>query len=178
MNTWLKYLIITLLFFLFAIVQNSFLPYFSIFASVPNLVFILFFILIFFEARHEYNFGFWVAIIAGFLLDVFLASHLGTSIVFLLIIYFLEKIIVHFLKERQDGFSIFYFMPLFLICLLFYDILWYAFSVVFALSISFTLDVTILFNLIYNTGIACLGFYIYKKFIKQSIQNNQLKLFR
>src|SRR3989344_7230957 len=104
---WFKYPIIVLLFLVATLLQTSFLPYFSVMGNILNLVFILFFILIFFtclqktKKSHTDDNGIFISIIAGFILDALSPFYFGVSIVALLIIYFGIKTVFYFLKERQ-----------------------------------------------------------------------------
>ena len=122
---WFKYPIIILTLFVAALLQISFLPYFNVMGYFPNMIFIIFFTLIFFEAKKEYDLGFVVSLAAGFFLDIILPSYFGISIISLLIVYSFKKIAMHFLKENPDEFSVFYFIPLFLICFISYNSLLY-----------------------------------------------------
>lgn len=174
-------LIIILSFYFFAVVQNSFLPYFNLIGVIPNFIFILFFILIFFKNKNEYAEGFFIAILAGFFLDILSPFYLpagrqvfGVSIIFMLIVYFLEKFTVHFLKEGMDKYPIFYFIPLFLICFLFFNIFSYLFLIL--LNFGFSIKWDIIFVSLYNLIFALPSFYFYKKFINKNNQDNQLKL--
>lgn len=167
---WFKYPIIILLFWLLAILQNSFFAYFS-----TNLIFILFFVIIFFENKKSYNMGFWVTIISGFFLDIFLPSYFGISIISLLIIYFLEKLTIHFLKDSQNKSPIFYFIPLFLICFIVYNSTLTLFALLLNFQFNFLLNIGI-FSLFINLVISCAGFYIYDKFIRKGRREDQLKL--
>ena len=80
-NLIIKYTITTILFFVLSLIQSSFLPFFSIVGQIPNLVFILFYVILFFDNRGE---SFFWAILVGFLLDVFMPSYFGISIISLL----------------------------------------------------------------------------------------------
>ncbi len=164
---WVKYIIITLLFFLFAVLQTSFLPYFNIAGSTPSLIFILFFILIFFETPLSSE-GFFMAIIAGFFADIFLPSFFGLSIIAFLIIYLANKLAGHFLREGQEKYQIFYFIPVFLA----------GFAVYEFLLNNFNFGEGVLLSLAYSLFFACIGFYICKKLIGKSAADNQLRLFK
>ncbi len=170
----LKYPITILLFWVFAVLQNSFLPYFNIFGQIPNLVFILFFILVFSENPQEHYYGFFLVILAGFLLDVFSSFYLGISIISLLVLYFLIKITNHFFQKSETKYAVFYFFSVFSLCFVLYYVLLYVLSLLFHSGFIFTLDIVI--GLIYNITVAWLVFFIYKKFININ-NNNQLKLF-
>lgn len=151
--------------------------------AVPNLVFILFFILIFFSCLPVNNKKpnqylqevFYTTILAGFLLDVFSPSadglFFGLSIIFLLIIYFSTKIIIYFLKEMEDKYLILYFLSIFLFCFFIYNI---SLNLIFN---SFDFNKNILIDNIYNLTLAYFGFYIYRKFYNLKLANGQLKLF-
>ena len=169
---WLKYIIIALIFFVLALFQTSFLPYFNIAGTVPNLVFILFFILTFFDESGNYYEGFFLSIIAGFLLDVFSPSYFGISIVSLLIIYFTTKSINYFLKEREEKYIIIYFLLIFLLCFFVYHLFLY----MFLDSIIFNENMTIEF--LYNLGFALIGFYPCQTFFMAYKNKRQLKLFK
>lgn len=173
---WFKYPLIILLIFIFALLQNSFLQYFSIMGATPNFVFIIFFILIFFEIQKRSNAGFFIAIVAGLLLDMFLPIYFGVSIITLLIIYFLEKELMHFLKDNKDQYPIKYFLFSFVLFLLMYSVFLYFFSTF--LSFPFYFGWNVLVSVGYSIIFAWAGFHIYKKLAKNEGTSNQLKLFK
>ncbi len=159
-----------------AILQSSFFPSLSILGNIPNLVFILFFIIIFFEGKNDYDLGFWSAIIAGFFLDNLILSYFGVAIVSLLVIYFLEKLTMHFIKEQQSKTLIVFFASLFLISYIVFNFTVYVFSVLIDFQFNFSFDSSTIYLLFYSLVIACFGFYIYKFFIKKYKDEKQLKL--
>lgn len=165
----LKYLVITLLFYFFAVLQNSFFVHFNILGIAPNFVFILFFILIFFSSHKGlYSWeDLFYSVIAGFLLDVFYYSYFGVSFVLLSIIVVIIKKLLSSLKQRKDKHSIVYFIPLFSIFFTIYDLLsgayFYFFSVPGSSAVSFDISWIFLVKIIYNFIFAVIGFYIYKK---------------
>ncbi len=173
----LKYPIIVLLFLILAILQVSFLVHFSIIGITPNLVFILFFILIFFSCLqgNEYHQGIFYAIIAGIILDVLSSFSFGYSAVSLLLIYLLIKIVIYFLKEIHNEYILFYFIPIFLISFIFYNILMYIFFNFPYLRFNFTKG--ILIELVYNLIFVLFVFFIYKYINNKSQKDRQLKLF-
>lgn len=173
---WFKYPFTIVLFFLFVILQTSFLTYFDIIGAVPNIVFILFFILVFFEDKNQYDFGFWTAVVAGFFLDVFLPSYFGISIISLLIVYFLVKISIQFLKEWASKFPIFYFIPIFLGCFFVHNAFLQLSSWLFGFPFHNISGIKVLIAGTYNLVIASGGFYIYKKLVRKNNDENQLKL--
>lgn len=151
--TWQKIVIVILLLYIFALLQNSFFAHFSLFGATPNLVFSFFFLLVFFSEKENYIVIF-LAILAGFFLDVFSYSYLGLSIIILIIIGLLLKKVQSELKVRHDNHPISYFLPLFIISLLIYDALmslWLRFSV---------------FSIIYSAIFGTAFFYIYKRWQK------------
>lgn len=152
---WARALIIILLFYFFAVLQNSFLAHFNIFGAVPNVLFIFFFLLIFFEGQKSYYQIISWSVVAGFFLDIFSPSYFGVSIIVLLLIGILTKKIINFLKEKKDKYPVVYFIPLFLGFFMSYEII---------LRLSFNWIIYV--EIIYNLTLAFLGFYIYKKIIK------------
>ena len=176
----IAYIIIFFLFYLFAILQNSFLVHFNLFGVIPNLVFILFFILVFFEKPKNYYAICFYAITAGFFLDVFAYSYFGVSIVLLLFIGIASKQIQSTLQEsKSDSFPMTYFSALFVASLLIYNILKEVFLDKFSIkAILISFNFSSITGLIYNLIIACIAFYIYKKFFNKSENTNQLRLFK
>ena len=171
MNKYLKYIAISLLFYLFAILQNSFFAHFLLFGGFLNLVFIFFFIFTFFKNK-EINFDLlFYAIAAGFFSDVFLDGFFGISIIAFLVISFLLKKVQGILASTQDAHPVVYFIPLFIVCFLCYKIL----AILFSLNLGFTLQ--IFWELIYNAVVATIVFLIFKKIGKAIAINRQLSLF-
>ena len=176
----LKLFIVTLLFYFFAIMQNSFLPYFKVMESVPNFIFVLFFILIFFENlpvrtnKNDRNEGLFFAILAGFFLDIISPFYFGMSIASLLVVYFFEKLVAYFLKEIQNKYLIFYFILIFSACFVLYNILLYLLSIF--LYMQFNFNFLVFIALAYNLIFASIGFYAYKNIYSQNGTDSQLKL--
>lgn len=172
---WLKYPIIALSFFLLALIQNSFLAHVSIFGITPNLVFILFFLLLFFESIGEYTVGIFSVVVAGFLLDVFLPFYFGANILSLLVVYVLFKITARFLKEMQGKYLFLYFTPIFLFFWVIYGGVFYL--VTHFYHITFSLPPHIFIGLAYNLAAALLMGWAFKVFVIGSSESRQLKLF-
>jgi len=174
---WIKYIFIVLLFYLFSILQNSFFVHFSLFGAIPNLVFVFFFLLAFFEPKNNHYQIVFYAISAGLFLDFFSYTYFGVSIILLLLIGSAMKKIQAILHEkRDDRFPLLYFLPLFTISLIFYDLLLNVFlnkfnlaQIVSGFSIS---------EIIYNLLFASVAFYVYKKFLGLRFDDRQLALFR
>lgn len=165
---WIKPLITIILFYLFAILQNSFFVHFSLFGAAPNLVFVLFFTLIFFADPKKYYYIIFYVVCAGLFLDIFLYSYLGASIILLLLIGFFIKRAQGILSEKKDNFPFIYFLPLFLISLIIYDML---------LKLSPNLKGFIA-EVSYSMLFACIVFYVCKKFFKFGANDRQLPLFK
>lgn len=173
---WFKYPLLILALLLLGLLQSSFLAYFGIMGIVPNLIFIVFFTVIFFESKHTYEFGFWAAIISGFFVDIVFGYYFGISIGVMLSIYLLHKTTVHFFKETRDRFSIFYFIPIFLAFLVIYHALLYVILTVLRMPINMRLDVSFIVLLMYNLIFALAAFYLYRNLAGRKEDENQLTL--
>lgn len=177
---WFKYVMIILFFYILAVLQNSFLLY--VIGVVPNLLFVAFFIITFFseygekgEHSNQYYNGFFLSIISGFFLGVFSTLNFGFSIILMVIIYFFIKMLIHFLRERQDRYLILYFLSIFFISLFIYHILLNLLSGSFHSTVDFNENIFI--AVVYNMILAHGGFYGYRYIIKKNYTDNQLKLF-
>ena len=87
----IRFLLVIFFFYLFAVLQNSFFTHFNLFGAYPDLVFALFFTVIFFEKKENLNQVLLYSILAGFFLDVFSFARFGQNIIILLAIAFLLK---------------------------------------------------------------------------------------
>lgn len=149
---WFKYIIIVFLFYLLAILQNSFFVHFNLFGATPNLVFILFFLLVFFEKNNASYKIIFYALFAGLFSDFFLSTYFGASIIIFLLIGFSVKKIQTLLKERENNqFPLIYFLPLFLVFLVLHISLFEGFSP------------SLIPETAYNLFTAIIAFYAYKK---------------
>jgi rod shape-determining protein MreD len=163
---WLKPLIIFFLFYIFAMLQNSFFAHFNLFGAIPNFIFITFFMLVFFGRKNSYYHVIFYAISAGLFLDIFSFSYLGVSMVLLIIIGCFIKKVYSSLKEKDDRYPFVYFLSLFFISLITYDLLIQAWLRFFDPSrISADLGLSFFAGIIYNLFFAILGFVICKKII-------------
>ena len=171
---WLKYTIITVLLYFLSVFQNGFLPHFNIMGAFLNLIFIVFFILIFFESKNQLH-GFFIAILSGFFLDVFLSSDFGVSIILLLLIYFLTSTAKHFFRDGQSRYLVVYFAGLFSVSYVLYYFLLHFVLTFHQTESSFGLVTMV--GLLYNLVFAVAGFYLYEKVVGKIYQDNQLKLF-
>lgn len=166
---WQKTLVIIFLFYFFALLQNSFFTHFNLFGVIPNLVFIIFFLLVFFERKDNNYQIIFLAITAGIFLDIFSFTYIGPSIISLIIIGILLKNAQSLLKNKRDIYPFIYFLPLFIIFLLIYNLLsdlYLYFLDPNKIIMAFSAETV--FSVIYSSFIASLLFYIYKwqKFIK------------
>jgi len=157
-----KLLIILLFFYLFILLQNSFLIHYGLFGLAPDLVFILFFLLIFFSSKILENLIY--AVIAGTLLDLSWYNYLGPSIIFFIIILFLLKKTQSALNIKKDGYPFTYFLTLFLFSFIIYQIM----SIVYlwltdANNLFIIFNIKFLIEIIYNSLFASFGFWIFKK---------------
>jgi len=164
-------LVIILLFYFLALLQNSFFTHFNLLGSVPNLVFILFFLLVFFEKKKKNYLIIPLAIVAGLFLDIFSYTYIGPSIVLLIIIGIVLKKIQSLLKNREDNYPFVYFLPLFLICFAVYEALLMISLHFFDLSHTLiNFDLRFAAGIVYSLFFAIIGFWIFKKHAKK-IQN-------
>ena len=150
---WPRLLILFLLFGFLAILQTSFLAHFNIMGATLNLVFILFFLVVFFEESQKYIQGIFSAITAGFFLDILSSSYFGVTIVLLLIVTFILKYLLSLLKKTRDKYPIVYFAPLFVLSLIIFDLS----------LVTPHLSWVFLIEIVYNLVFALFGFYIYKR---------------
>ena len=167
---------VILLFFILALVQASFLPYFSIMGASVNLVFILFFTLVFFENPGELSQSIFFAAIAGFFLDIASPFYFGYAMVSLVLVYFFVKMAGYFLRQSHDKHAISYFIPLFLCSLIFYNTLLYISTNIY--HVQFNIGWIVFINLAYNAALAIGVFWIYKNIDQYHTANRQLHLFK
>ena len=164
-----------LLMFLCSALQRSFLPYFSVMSAIPNLVFTIFFLLIFFEPKYEYATGIFAVTAAGFLLDIPLSPYFGIAMGSLVAVYAFRKAIIFFLKEGTGNYRMFHFLALFCAGFLGYQGLLHAGLVL--VGRPEPLGLTPVISLLYSLPFAVAGFYLYNLVAERQAQNKQLKLF-
>jgi len=164
---WLKSLVIFVLFYFFAILQNSFFIFFNPWGAIPNLVFIFFFLLVFFNDENKYYYIIFCSLIAGLCLDVFSDAYFGISVLLLIIIGFLIKKTQSSLVDLGDSHPISYFLPIFLVSFIVYDLLLKAYFYFLNPShIVSDFGLSFFVSIIYNFIIAIIAFLAYKKFIE------------
>jgi len=163
---WLKPFIVIILFYFFAILQNSFFTHFVFSGGVLNLIFILFFLFVFFEKQKSYYWVFFYAIIAGLFLDIFSYASLGISIVLLIAIAFLIKKTQSLLKEEKDDFSLVHFALLFFVSFILYSLLLQTCIFIFVVPHVFPkFSISFIVEIVYNLVFAVLAFLICKKYV-------------
>jgi len=171
----IKYIALFAVFFVAMLAQASFLPYFNILGTVPNIVFTLFFVMAFFESKKEPYEGFVTAVTAGFFLDIFVPSFFGVSIISLLAVYYLQKLITRVIKEPREKYSVYHFIPFFALGFVAYKAIMYGFSILFEFPMN--VGVHAAGELLFSIPFAVAGFYVYKIFFRSAErQENQLKL--
>ena len=179
---WLKYLTVIILFYIFDILQNSFFVHFNLFGTVPNLVFVLFFSLVFFSTKSGQAPGWenvFYALLAGLILDISSYTYLGVSMILLLVIaLFVKKTQTLLQEKKNDKFPFAYFLSLFFISIVAYELLFMIFLDKFNTArLLAGLNRGFIIEIIYNLIIASAIFYIYKKYFKSGHDDRQLKLF-
>ena len=154
-----KVLILIIFFYTLALLQTSFFIHFNIYGVGPNLILISVILLNFFEKPNK-NSGLLAAGMAGFFLDLFSNFPLGLNVFALIILAFLIKKILGILKEE----NIIYFIPLFILAMIFYNLFPVVFSAGLKLSFpsSFNFGKLEIFEIVYNLVLGILGFYLVK----------------
>lgn len=165
-------LIIGILLYILALLQGSFLPHFSIAGQVPNIVFIFFFLLVFFD--EEYLFIY--AAIAAFLMDISFFPFIGPSFIALYAVWGFQKSLTHFFEKSYERHQVIAlsFILSYAANFIVYTMVIMLLSWIFGFSFSIGWDFFI--GLAYNCVFAFIGFVAFKQFGKRQDQN-QLRLF-
>lgn len=169
---WKKTLLVIFLFLIFTLLQNSFLTHYNLFGANPNLVFILYFVLIFTHKNEEIYFknSYYIvllSLLAGFLLDVYSYTYIGPSIIAFIVIGLLLKKIQTMLKNQNDECPFVYFLPLFALFFGIYNIfieLYLQFLI--SHNIIFIFNWNLLISVVYNLVVASVFLCVYKKWQK------------
>ncbi len=172
---WTKLSVVTLIFFLLTLIQNTFLTHISLLGVAPNVVFTLFFTVVFFQKFDEHYLDIFFAIIVGFFIDIYSISFFGPGIVSLVLVYVVIKTAIYFIKEGMGSYMLLYFLPLFLVCLIFYQACYRIFSNTGAGILA--LDRLDYISLGYHTILALLVFFAYQ-YIDRLVSPRQLSLFK
>lgn len=93
MKRFLKFIIIAVLFYFFAILQTSFFAYVNFFGYVPNLICIFLGLWIIFESPKS-NFGIVLAFLAGLVMDIFFSKFIGYNIIIFVTLSIVAKYIL------------------------------------------------------------------------------------
>ncbi len=154
-----KILISVLFFFFLALIQTSFLIHLDISGVSLNLILISVILVNFFEKPRQKT-GLVVAAIGGLYLDLFSNFQIGISLFTLIILALLIKRILKTIKEE----NILYFIPVFVLAVVFYSFLSVLLSSALELSFpsSFCFDKLKLLEIAYNLVIGVAGFYLIK----------------
>jgi len=183
---WKRILAIIALFYLFALLQNSFFVHYSLLGAVPDLVFVLFFGLVFvpiknlryFEIGGAYRIIF-LAVCAGFFMDTFMYPYLGPSIISFLIIGFALRRVQLVLLNKDGRYPFLYFLVIFIISLLgYYMLLGLIANRLSPFKFLAFFPPKIIFCIIYDSIFATVFFYIYNAMYKINFNARQLRLFR
>lgn len=156
-----KFFLIFFLFYLFSLIQNSFLSHFSIGGGKPNLILIVALLLILFDAFKD-NFGKIFGFLAGFSLDIFSPLPLGTATFSLGITILATKRILQNFKKLNFLLVLFSFI----LATLFFEFLTPFFSFLFKIpkngitSLKVPLDFALMSALIYNIILGLLGYLL------------------
>lgn len=151
-----KILILIIFFYTLSLIQTSFFVSFAISDKLPSLILISVILFLLLENPRE-NFGFFVAFLGGFFIDVFSSHLLGTTTIFLLFLAFLLKKLSSSLKKMTPlWFSFFAFLALILYNL-FSELAFYV-SPPSVFQINFGMLLSI--ELIYNFILILVGFYL------------------
>ena len=159
---WKKYIIKALLLAIFLFLQTGFLPHFSLYGQVPNLIFAFFFIIAFFGQDKLGPYEIYCVIIFGTILDILISDIIGVSVLTFLIIALVLKRIQNILSEKNGKYPLSNFMILFLV-----------FFIIFDLIIFKEFGLPTLFRTMYSFVSAIIGFFIYKKVNVQKIQSHK-----
>lgn len=179
---WLKHIIVFILLYFFALLQNSFFAHYKFFGIVPNLVFSLFFLIVFFSERSRQVFNWQIvfyALVAGLLMDIFTSSYLGVSVILLILIGFLLKITQALLKEDKSEFPFVSFLMLYIGWLLVFDVLnMFYLRFIDPSQAPLFIDWRFFAGKAYNLFFAAIIFWIYKRLLQLSNDDRQLTLFK
>ena len=166
-----------MLFFIFyvsALLEVSFFPAFSWTGSAFYFVFILSFLLVFFELKKEWLFS---MVLGGFLLDIFSGGIFGLKTINLILAVLFTKFLLSFIREKK----LFWFIPIFMASFLAYKtssiifnlIFWEASSIltrgsylrIYSILDSFSqysFWASLVYGATYNLILAILGFLLVK----------------
>ena len=161
------YIFITaVLFYFVAIMQISFFSHFDILGTTPNIIFITFAMLVFFDTQSKnnyYNTIIW-AFCAGIFLDIFSYPYFGASIALLIAVGFLMKKIQSSLKEQQNRYPLSHLLIVFFSSFLVYravNVVLLNFNNLSLINPSFVLGLSL--EVVYSGLIAVGIFFVLKK---------------
>ena len=152
---WVIFLVEIAVFYLLALLQNSFFIHFSLAGATPNLILALFLTLLFFGKKNNF-YLFFLSVLAGIFLDIFSAGYLGVSIIILFAIGLLAKKVQISLKEGEDNYSFIFFILIFAVAQALYDF-------ISQLPNLIKFDAHLFLELIWSVLCASLLFFLIKK---------------
>jgi cell shape-determining protein MreD len=168
-----KIIFFILLFYFLVLLQNSFFAHFSIYGIVPNLVLMLVCLISFSFSQkstksYKDNYNKYAVIsliiVAGLISDLFSPLFFGISAFSFLAIYFFIRKCVDILRNVSAEWQIVYFLPIFIISLIFYDFiisLFFYFSGLPGFYL-FADARLLLASILYNSVLAIIVFYIFR----------------
>lgn len=173
-KTYIRYGLVGVLFFAATLVQSSVVPFFSIKGAVPQLLFVLFFLALFFKHSPAVPLGILLVAVAGFFMDVISPFPFGISMGALGLVYAFYLVINTFIERGQGRYLVFEYIGLFCLCFaIFYGAL-YLLAVTF--TPAYAPSKIYWGHLAYSIPFALAFFYIYAKFFHSKENEKQLKL--
>lgn len=167
----LSFIAIFFLFYALTLLENSFFSHFAFFQVVPDLVFIFFFLLVFFEEREPYVSIIFYALCAGFFTDIASFRPVLVSPVLFLLLGWLIKRVQHSLQERDTRHPVSYFFILFLVSSVLHIFLFTlaGSSGEFGRVLMGVWSWKTALQVLYNGALAFLAFHVYKKIQSKKI---------
>lgn len=186
---WLKYAVAIVLFLLVFTIQYGFTPAFLSIGFSPNLIFALFFILLFAKnptsairqlaesggAKNHRETGLFFAAIAGVLSDIFLFPYFGPSIISFIVIVIFIKIIFNLIKEPVENKILVYFIICCAIFFILHNVILVSIAKIFQFSFNFSAKLFIS-DLLSTVFFAAAGFFVYRVIMNKLRTQRQLKL--
>ena len=151
-----KTLFFIIFFYILSLIQTSFLAPFTILGKLPNLILVSVILFLLFENSRD-NFGFFVAFLGGFFIDIFSSHPFGMATIFLLFLAFLLKKLSASLKKMTPLWFSFSALLVLILYNLFSEFAFYLLlPSVFQINFGMLLSI----ELIYNFILILVGFYL------------------
>lgn len=152
-----KILIFIIFFYILALIQTSLFVPFAILGKFPNLILVSVILFLIFENPRD-NFGFFVAFLGGFFIDVFSSHPFGMAAVFLLFLAFILKKISSSLKKITPLWFSFSALLALILYNLFSEIVFYLLP---PSTFQVNLEMLLSLELIYNFVLLLIIFYLF-----------------